>query len=422
MTVGDGVHDALRRVCPDTEAATATDTVGGTASRYTAYPHSVAQVSQLARTAAAQGLTMVPRGSGTKLDWGTGPRVCDLIVDLTGLDTILEHTDADMVMRVEAGVTMRQLGERAAAAGQQLAVDVPGYDGTPAAGAGTVGGAIATACGGSRRLRYGSCRDLLLGITVVRADGVIANSGSRVVKNVAGYDLPKLFTGSMGTLGIIVAATFRLHPLPAAVAWVTATGDVTETARACGLVLAGQHAATAVDLDRPRAGGPITMVAMFEGTPDGVAARAGGVARLWGGAVSDTAPDWFGRFPCGPNDTALKICVPPAALPVMCDAVAAAEADHGLAVALRGSAAGVLYAGVPAEAQASRVAGFIAALRLALAGCGGHLVVVHAPAQVRESVDMWGPVQPNALQLMRRVKDRFDPERRLSPGRFAGGI
>ena len=130
------------------------------------------------------------------------------------MDQVIEHAAGDLVARVQAGTTMGQLAAVLATAGQQLALDAPAEA--------TVGGVIATGTAGPRRFRYGAPRDLLIGLTVVRADGVVAHSGGKVVKNVAGYDLGKLFAGSRGTLGLITEATFRLHPLPAEVAYVTA--------------------------------------------------------------------------------------------------------------------------------------------------------------------------------------------------------
>ena len=192
------------------------------------------------RAAAEHDLTVVPRGSGSKLGWGAPPRRCDLVVDTLRLDQVLEHAAGDLVARVQAGVSLHRLGEVLGGAGQELALDpapglgaparaaldgaVPGGaavdgpdDGAHPAG-GTVGGTLATAAAGPRRLRYGTPRDLVIGVTVVRADGTVAHSGGKVVKNVAGYDLGKLFTGSFGTLGLIVEAAFRLHPRPAATA------------------------------------------------------------------------------------------------------------------------------------------------------------------------------------------------------------
>ena len=219
---GDTVLQALAGACPAARAAGGGDSVAGVTPRYAASPASVAEASAVMRVAAEQNLAVVARGSGSRLDWGAPPRRCDLVVDTLRLDQVVEHAAGDLVARVQAGVGLRQLGQVLAAAGQQLALDVaPAAGGGQPAPTGTVGGTLATGTAGPRRLRYGTPRDLVIGITVVRADGTVASSGGKVVKNVAGYDLGKLFTGSYGTLGLIVEAVFRLHPLPATAAYTT---------------------------------------------------------------------------------------------------------------------------------------------------------------------------------------------------------
>lgn len=383
-----------------------------------ARPTTVDEVAAAMRDAA--GLAVFPRGAGTKPDWGPPPRACDLVVDLRGLDRIVDHAAGDMVVEVEAGVPLDRLAAAVAQAGQQLAVDVPSYDdGTSLAG-GTVGGALAVAVSGPRRLRYGGLRDLLLGVTMVRADGVVAAAGGRVVKNVAGYDLGKLLTGSYGTLGLIARATLRLHPLPAAVAYVTVTVDDPPVACERAKALhASQLVPGAVELDRP-AGGPITVAARFEGTPDGVAARAAAAASLVGGSTSPAAPEWFGRWPGTPAGTLIRVDAPPSALVDVLGALTKAADAAGLPAAVRGSTGiATLQVGLLPDAPAGSVSGFLSTLRTALAPLGGTAVVVHSRAT---GIDWWGPVDPGALALMRRIKDQFDPDHRLAPGRFVGGI
>src|SRR5262247_272552 len=222
---GDAALRALAAACPATRSAGAGDAVAGVTPRYAASPASVAEASAVMRAADERGLAVVARGSGSRLDWGTPPRRCELVIDTLLLDQVVEHAAGDLVARVQAGVGLRRLGEVLAAAGQQLALDVPpgraAPDGQEAVDTATVGGTLATGAAGPRRLRYGTPRDLIIGITVVRADGTVASSGGKVVKNVAGYDLGRLFTGSFGTLGLIVEAVFRLHPLPASAAYIT---------------------------------------------------------------------------------------------------------------------------------------------------------------------------------------------------------
>jgi glycolate oxidase FAD binding subunit len=367
-------------------------------------PRSVLEVVEVLRAAAGAGQVVLARGGGTKRDW-VPPAAADLLVELGELDSIVEHAAGDMVVEVQAGVALRDLAPALAAAGQQLAVDIPSYDDGTVLDAGTVGGALAAAISGPRRLRYGRLRDLVLGVSMVRADGVVAASGGRVVKNVAGYDLGKLLTGSYGTLGLIVVAILRLHPLPAAVRYVTAEAPDAATAYAhVRAILGSQLAPTAVEVDRPAAPAePLAVAAMLEGTAEGVPVRAEAAAGLVGGAVSEAAPWWFGRWPGGPSGTLVEAAFLPSRLPEVLDAVGRA----GLPA--RGSAAvAQLHIGVPPDTAPAAVAELMAAVPGA--------VLRHAPPEVWAAVEP-PPVDPGALALMRRVKDQFDPDHRLAPGR-----
>jgi glycolate dehydrogenase FAD-binding subunit len=459
----DAVLRALAAACPAARAADTSDAVAGVAPRYAASPASVAEASAVMRVAAEQALTVVPRGSGSRLDWGAPPRRCDLVVDTLRLDQVVEHAAGDLVARIQAGAGMRRLGEVLAAAGQQLALDAaPGAaSGAPGdgpagrepvgaepAGTGTVGGTLATGTAGPRRLRYGTPRDLVIGITVVRADGTVASSGGKVVKNVAGYDLGKLFAGSYGTLGLIVEAVFRLHPLPAAATYTTVDAAGPAEARRMVAAAAGsQLAPTAVEISRAGRGRPVHVGVLLEGDPAGVGERAAQLRELLGAGVvaSPDAPGWWGST--GPPDghngaggtgTLIRVGFWAAALPAVLAAIDGAAVAGGLDPLVAGSAAaGVIYVTLGAGAHPAAVAAFVASLREALARGAADArpasapvpdsppvlasaVVIHAPPAVRELADMWGPVP--GLALMRAVKDQFDPGHRMAPGRFAGGI
>ncbi|MPZ26076.1 MAG: FAD-binding protein [Micromonosporaceae bacterium] len=412
------VHTALAGACQAWPAGP-DDAVASVLPTHVATPTTVDEVAAVLRVAAGHGLAVVPRGTGGRLAWGAPPERCDLLLDLSGLDAVIDHAAGDMVVQVQAGVQLDRLAGLVAGAGQQLALDPPGYHDGP----GTVGGALAVGLAGPRRLRYGRPRDLLLGLRMVRADGVVASAGGRVVKNVAGYDLGKLLTGSYGTLGVIVAATLRLHPLPAATAWVTVTApDPSAGYAQAQAILDSQLAASAVEIDRPGAGAPVAVAALFEGTGSGVAARAAAAAELVGGVAGGSAPEWFGRCPGTPAGTLVELSFPPARLSEVLGLVDSAAESAGLPVPVRGSAGpAVLHAALPAGAEPEPAARFLAALRGGL-GRDGAAVVRHAPPPVRAVIDLWGPVDAGALALMRRVKDQFDPDRRLAPGRFVGGI
>jgi glycolate oxidase FAD binding subunit len=418
------VRPALAAACPSLTDGTAADAVAGVVPSFVASPSSTAEVSALLREAAAAGLAVVPRGAGTGLAWGAPPSRCDLVVDLRSMDQVVEHEAGDLVARVQAGATIGQLAVAFGSAGQQLALDVPAEA--------TVGGVVATGTAGPRRFRYGAPRDLLIGITVVRADGVVAQAGGKVVKNVAGYDLGKLFAGSQGTLGVITEAAFRLHPLPAAVAWVTAefgpaerAGAVTAVAAAAGSPLVP----SAVELDWP--GGsqrPLRVGVLLEGTGPGVAERAKQMSELLaapGGAVSvaETAPARWGALPS--SVTVVRVSFWVSALGPVLDAVAAAGADAGVRPAVSGPAgAGALYACLDPGTSDENAVRFLTALREQVAGAlnsggprGGVTVLNAPPAVFAASSDGTVP----GLALMRAVRDQFDPEHRMFPGRFAGG-
>ncbi|MCW2744323.1 MAG: glcE [Mycobacterium sp.] len=409
---------ALTAVCEDVAEAGPDDAVDGVPAALVARPASTAEVGGLLGAAGALGLTVVPRGSGTKLTWGRPPERAELIVDLGRMAAVQDHAAGDLIVDVQAGTPLAAVQETVAAAGQRLALDDP-------LGGATVGGALATNLSGPRRVQFGTARDLLIGVTLVRADGVVAKAGGRVVKNVAGYDLGKLLVGSYGTLGIVTEAVFRLHPLPTARRLVTVAFDRPDDAqRLVQSVLHGQVVPAAIEVDRPP-DGPGTVAVLLEGIEEGVTRRAAAARELLGASAEEgEVPDGWGAFPwaeaAGGRATALKATFALSGLArVLGTARAAAEAA-GLPLHLRGSGgAGVLYAAVPGGAAAA-VGSLVARLRPQCAALGGALVVLDAPAEVKGAVDTWGPVP--ALDLMRRVKDQFDPERRLAPGRFVGGI
>ncbi|MGH3845998.1 MAG: FAD-binding oxidoreductase, partial [Pseudonocardiaceae bacterium] len=246
--------DGLRAACPEVAQAAPDDTVDGVPARWVARPGNTAEASAVLQAATGLGLRVVARGSGSRLCWGTPPTGLDLIVDTSRMAAVLAHTAGDLVVTTQAGRRMADLQRVLAPHRQQLALD-----GSDVLG-GTIGGTIATAASGPLRYRYGSVRDLLIGITVVLADGTVARAGGTVVKNVAGYDLGKLYTGSLGTLGIITEAVFRLHPLPEACRWITVlAADATRAAAAIATIRASQHDPVALEVDRGALGGPVTV-------------------------------------------------------------------------------------------------------------------------------------------------------------------
>jgi glycolate oxidase FAD binding subunit len=389
--------------------------VAGVPARYVAAPTSTEQAAELLGAAAQHDLAVVARGAGTKLDWGQPPTRLDLVVDTTALTGVVDHAAGDLVCVVRAGTPVSELQDRLAGADQQLALDSP----LPGA---TIGGTVAVSTSGPRRLLYGTMRDLLIGITFVRADGVVAKSGGHVVKNVAGYDFGKLLTGSYGTLGLITEVVVRLHPLPAARRVVTVrTSDAAAAFTAAAAVTASQLVPAAVELDQEGTD-PGTVTALLEGIENGVDGRAraaGELLRAYGQVeVTTDLPDGFADLPFEPGGTGLKVT---SSMTGVADVLTTARAlSERTRLRVRGSAAGVLHVGVPAGTDPARVADVVTRLRGTASASGGSVTVHTAPPDVRAAVDVWGPVP--GLDLMRRLKDELDPGHRLSPGRFVGGI
>ena len=298
--MGDLVLEQLLEATAD-HAADAADGEGvdGVPARWVAAPGSAEQASAVMRVAGEHDLAVVARGAGTKLGWGHPPERVDLLLDTGRMDAVVEHAAGDLIVVAGAGCRLTDLQARLAGAGQWLAVDP--------ARCGTLGGLVATASTGPTRHLHGPVRDLLIGARVVRADGVRAHSGGKVVKNVAGYDVGKLLTGSYGTLAVLTEVAFRLHPLPPTRTWVSVpVASVAEAHAVTQRVVHSQLAPTAVELDRPADGG-WTLSMLLEGIAAGVEGRTERALDLLGASATAAGdpPPWWGREPFGTTGTAL---------------------------------------------------------------------------------------------------------------------
>lgn len=411
----------LQRIVGEEHAREATpeDTVDGVVPSFVAEPGSVEETSELLRFAAEEGLAVVPRGGGTKLSLGNPPRELDLVLSTVRMDEVLEHVPGDQIIRVQAGIGLQDLQERLAGSDQMLGIDPPETE----SGA-TVGGVVAANSSGPRRHRYGTIRDLIIGITVVLPDGTVAKAGGKVVKNVAGYDLSKLFTGSLGTLGVIAECNFRLHPRPETARTVAVELASTQAAgEAAQAVLHAQLVPSAVELHWGEDERLLTV--LIEGIPSGVEAQSDTayyLLRGFGEVRTLTREEAPSSGPPGAGDeVSLKIGAPPAELTGVLDSVLGACSRTDVTPLISSHAGiGVTYVSLSGGDDEAYVQ-VVEELREIWTRRGGSVVVRSAPPSFKERVEVWGPLG-SRLELTRRVKEKFDPRGVMNPGRFAGGI
>jgi glycolate oxidase FAD binding subunit len=275
----------------------------------------------------------------------------------------------------------------------------------------TVGGIVATNDSGSLRLRYGSLRDLIIGMTVVLADGTIAKSGGKVVKNVAGYDIHKLMTGAFGTLGLITEVTFRLHPLPRSVAtWTVTSRDLAALDRVRGQIADSTMSVEALQLRFNQ--GSFSLDVKFATLPDALEDHARRL-RAFAASLDVATGDercWLSREAIFDQSKAtVKITSSPTRIAMSLDEIRALD---GSCVAQQ---SGVTYASFEADPTC------ISNLRRRFEGMGGSVTVLHWPSSVSSRPETWGaPI--SGLSIMQEIKRQFDPNRILNPGRFVGGI
>lgn len=455
-------------------------------------------IAQLLRWATARQVSVLPRGGGVLADLGNRPARVDVVLDLSRYNRVLDYQPADLTATVEPGVTLQTLRRELARGGKLAPLEAPLADRA------TLGGILAASASGPLRYSYGLARDWLIGISVVSADGVETRAGGRVVKNVTGYDLNKLYIGSLGTLGVIVEATFKLAPLADAGGALVASFPALDTAIAAGRSLIsrvyapqGLHAVNRpaarrlnLTLDSELADDPAAgafVLAFFAGRPRAVARRreesaqllresgAGGVEFLEA-TVPDTTPDItrdtargaataddsllrrltdLGWSAATIPDLGLKVNLPPTEVGQLIASIAiessptepsddlgiVADLGFGVAHLLRwpetparagsdgreepdGAAAG--------DAAAAPILAEIERVRKTARNLGGTVLVEHCPPAVKARIDVWGggvwgggPASaPSGMEgeIMRRIKQNFDPSGILNPGRFMGGL
>ena len=388
------------------------------------------------------GTAVYPHGGGTAMGCGGLPARRGVVLDTRGLDRVIDHAARDMTITVQAGMTVAALQARLGTERQRLAVDPPLPEQA------TVGGLIATGASGPLRFAHGTVRDHLLGVRVVDAAGDVVCSGGRVVKNVAGYNLCRLYAGSFGTLGVVVEATFQVRPVPAAHAclWAgLASADQAERALAslvesqtgpAYVELLGQRALDLLDAGaRPRrADAPWWIAVGLQGHPDAVRSSRDALRHALGALdpvsvqthepdQADTTHRALADWPaCAQAHVVWRAGVISSRVVSFCEQARAASRQHGLDLALSGHAGnGVVYGAILGQPRLEGVQGMLDGLLKAAAPAHGNVVVLRSPTEWKPSLPVWGAPRGDR-HAMRRLKQALDPRSILNPGRFADGL
>ena len=405
----------------------------GLSGAKTERPTSLADVSSLLRDSAG---SVLFRGAGTKLGWAGRPDGPDIVIDSRDLRGLLTHNAADLTASVSAGTPLTALQDELAGDNQWLALDPPsGVDGA------TIGGLLAAGDSGPSRLRYGGLRDLVIGVTLVLADGTVARSGGHVIKNVAGYDLAKLLYGSLGSLAFIAEIVIRLHPRPQATATTRAAASAAQAAAVTQALMAGPLEPAAVewtsadpdrsDPDRSGLYGSDTVAELlvcFDGSAAGVRTQTRSLHALLNAHavagvevdVDDAAEVWraHARSVRGADDeTVTRIATLPSRLVDVHRALRRAVEGTGARATLVSSTALGLHTVRLSGGDPGAQARAMDALRRNALDAGGNVMVRRRPPEVEPLLDALGP-PPSTAALLRRIKAQFDPANRCAPGRF----
>jgi glycolate oxidase FAD binding subunit len=449
--VTPAVLDKLRSLVGAPHVLTGVDcspyALDGRAPEAVVFPGSQDEVAAVVAHAAEAGVPITPWGGGTRMGIGSAPQHLGLVLGLSRVNRVVEHEPGDLTATVETGITLDTLQAELGRRGQWLSLD-------PATGGrSTVGGVVASNASGPRRHLYGTMRDLLIGVRVVTGEGLIVRGGGKVVKNVAGYDLPKLFVGSFGTLGVLVEATVKLRPRPDEDRLVVARFDrVAECGEALRALMASDLVPSALELLDPDAAAALGQgpgaAGLGQGSGAAVWLGVDGIrpqvewqcaeaerilrplglrdCRVLDGAERDAAWRALGELPQRAFADVAGV-MRWSALPVQVAKLAAdgsaIAARHGLRAAVTAHAGvGVLRAVLSGGAgDAAVVAGVLGEWRALVQAAGGHAVVEWAPLAVKEHVAVWDEPGP-AHRLMKAIKDRLDPHGIMNPGRFVGEI
>ncbi|MDQ2715902.1 MAG: FAD-binding oxidoreductase [Chloroflexota bacterium] len=435
---------ALQEHLPAPQVITNPDTlrdyaVDGLLPRLVVIPDTVEQVTQAVLLANQHDVTVMARGGGSHLNLGGMPERIDVVIETNTLTHLLEHEGPDLTCHVEAGITLAALQHELASKGQHLALDPPNMQQA------SIGGILATNASGPKRLRYGTARDLVIGLRTVQASGEIARSGGRVVKNVAGYDLNKLYIGSLGSLGIIVEANFKLHPIPpmertllltfagAAEAMETVIATLGSLLTPSALELIDPGAASDMSdlfhLNLPTNG--YTLAINFEGSAVSINRQideARLLARQHGALIGDDLMEeeqerfWQVVREHLQGSVTCKAAIPVNQVVSYLQTVEHICRQQNLEAAIVAHAGnGVLFIELRPGDATARLAEAITALRQHAKDARGSLVVERCPVGLKRRISVWG--EPGSdFSMMQRLKHQFDPKGTFVQGRFVGGL
>ncbi|MDO8749943.1 MAG: FAD-binding oxidoreductase [Dehalococcoidia bacterium] len=439
MTTAASLRESLASVVAGNsivpETALPSYSVEGVTPKAAVFPTSQEQLSAVLALAAGEGWAVVPRGNGSLMALGGVPKRVDVVLGLSRLPVAIEHAPGDLTVTVGAGTTLAELQDKLAKEGQWLPLD------PPLSQRQTVGGVLATNLAGPLSLGFGTARDMVIGMKVAGPDGVITKSGGKVVKNVTGFDVAKVHLGALGTLGVIVEASFKVAPMPKRDVTLVASFDLLEKAMTASMELASAPVAPqALEVMAP--GGGVgqgwTVYARFMGVDSSMERRLReGVSVLRGGGAAGVevvdeqavAQAWqrladFG-WDAPPDDgLLLRMGCLPSRVTEMATAVAELARQQGYKPDwLIGPGRGLVrchFVGVASQ-QTGDVVAMVADARQLATRLGGYAVVERCPVAIKAHVDAWGDAG-DGLLLMRRLKEQLDPRRILNPGRFVGGI
>lgn len=401
-------------------------------------PHNIEQVSEIMKLASKDSLSVIPWGSGTKLALGNKPDRADIILLTKNLNRIVEHGASDLVATTECGITLKKFQQELNKESQFLAVDPPHLNRKA-----TIGGVISTNDSGPERLRYGTIREFLIGLKVVKADGSIFKGGSKVVKNVAGYDLPKLYVGSLGTLGIIVEATFRLYPVPEySETYIASFSSLDDCQETILRLLDSNLVVTSLELLNPELAASLakrndldindstySLAIGIRNVEKAVKEQISSVKKvceqnngngfLITGKQEGKLWEDIRNFPWNLIKAQRVVCkagVVVTQIPKLLQTIKQLSKENGVKTYVSVRAGnGICVMAVKGEGLS--VSNVLKQLRDNISSINGHLVLLEASSEIKNGFDVWGDIG-SGLGIMKRIKANYDPNNLLNPGRF----